>query len=104
MGAWLDTLRELDIVYAQSYATYAVDAQVTLFPGTDVSLDFNPTGRMFLQKRIINVEPPPLPLVDARWLNTLRVLDSISLSAAILKGIVSKGKPRKRKFKSATAW
>jgi hypothetical protein len=90
LGDWLASLRELEVVFAQSYATYAVDCTTELLPGTDVTLDFNPKCRSFLMSRVVDLEPPSLPLVDRRWRNTLRTIDSIALTIGMLKSILKK--------------
>jgi len=88
---WLTSLRSLDIVYAQSYATYAIEATHTFQDGA-----FHYTDpcvvKSFLMNRIIDVEPPRLPLVDKRWANCLRIIDLISLTIGLLKGVLTRRK------------
>jgi len=94
VGDWLQSLRQIEIQYAQSYASYAVESIVRVtscdpyqkFSGADIRFD------SFLMKRKIDLEPPSLPLIDKRWRNTLRTLDLISLSIGTLKGVLTRRK------------
>lgn len=89
VGDWLASLRDLEVVYAQSYATYAVDVETEVLQGDDMTVDTQ-TARSFLMSRIVNLEPPSLPLIDRRWMTILRTIDGISLILAILKGVTRK--------------
>jgi hypothetical protein len=92
VGDWLASLREIQIDFAQSYATYAIEAKVFwTYP------DWNDGGakirtEIFRQNRIVDLEPPSLPLVDRRWANCLRLIDSISLIVGTLRNVLTKRK------------
>jgi len=90
LSDWLSSLRSLEIVYAQSYATYAVDVEIKFPTGTDVGQAGMPISHYYLMNRVTNVEPPSLPLVDKRWRNCLRTIDLISLTIGMLKGILKR--------------
>jgi hypothetical protein len=89
VGDWLASLRELEVVYAQSYATYAIQVETDVLQGKDMTVETQ-TATSFLMSRIVNLEPPVLPLVDRRWRNTLRTIDAISLTIGMLKSILKK--------------
>lgn len=94
VGDWLASLRSLEIEYAQSYCTYAIESQTKTVnnPEEGVYVTTEVTSTDFLMERIINLEPPPNPLIDRQWGKTLRYIDLISLTVAILKGIVKRRK------------
>jgi hypothetical protein len=90
IGDWLSSLRTLEIAYAQSYATVAIEAEIK-FEAGDWTYDGQPPiYDTLLIDRIVNLEPPPLPLVDKRWQNVMRTIDLISLTVGILKGILKR--------------
>lgn len=89
VGDWLTSLRNVDIGFAQTYATYAVESTVTITGGS-MSMDVNPICKVFVMDRITGLEPPPLPIVDRRWRNVLRTIDSISLIVGVLKGTLNR--------------
>jgi hypothetical protein len=94
VGDWLASLRDIDYVLAQSYATYAIESKTKItsadpyhFPyGLDLEVE------SFSMDRIVDVEPPTLPLVDKKWQNTLRTIDLISLSIGMLKSVLKRRK------------
>jgi hypothetical protein len=92
VGDWLASLRDLEVVYAQSYATYAVESTVTFHPedGDRMFLSEEPTAKSFLMSRIVDLEPPQFPLIDRRWRNLLRTIDSTALLIGILKKVLRK--------------
>jgi hypothetical protein len=90
VGDWLASLRSLEIAYAQSYATYAIESRTFLQEGTDVYMDESPVLYSYLQERIVNLEPPPFPLIDKKWANCTRMIDLISLTIGMLKGILKR--------------
>lgn len=90
LGDWLASVREIDVSYAQSYATYAIEAKYDFESLNGEMLGENPQISVFRQRRVIELEPPSLPLVDKDWANVLRTVDLISLSAAILKSLLQK--------------
>jgi hypothetical protein len=89
-GDWLTTLRDVEVVFAQSYATYAIEAEYEFEPLNGEMQGENPVIKVFRQERIIDVEPPRIPLVDRHWSNLLRKVDLITLTVGILKGILKK--------------
>lgn len=93
VGDWLASLRSLEIVYAQSYASYAVESWTT-FAGDSPEyycyVDGEATAYNYIMERIIDLDPPSLPLVDKRWNNVLRTIDLISLTIGMLKNILTK--------------
>jgi hypothetical protein len=89
-GDWLSSLRSLEIVYAQSYATIAIEAEIKYEEGNWVYPGKLPVYDTLLIDRIVNLEPPPLPLIDKRWQNVKRSLDLISLTVGMLKSILKK--------------
>lgn len=90
VGDWLASLREIEIDYAQSYATFCMETKVYVdFPEwvmtpTTVCYD------SLLISRITDLDVPTLPLVDKNWGRTLRYIDSISLIVGMLRNILSK--------------
>jgi hypothetical protein len=90
VGDWLTSLRSLEVNFAQSYATYAVDVETTFKNGDFIWLSDEPVLKSFQMDRIVNVEPPALPLIDKRWASVTRYIDLISLSIGILKGILKR--------------
>lgn len=91
LGDWLAAIRPTDITYAQSYASFALDIMYTFESEEWVNLTGEPCYvHVFLQDRIIDIEPPKLPLIDKRWANITRSVDLIALTTGILKGILSK--------------
>lgn len=98
VGDWLASLREIEIEFAQSYATYAIEAQTKVsFPDWVMDTE-EVTIDTLMISRIIDVEPPTHPLVDKEWNNLLRTIDSISLILGMLKGILrQQRRPRKRR-------
>jgi hypothetical protein len=88
---WLTSLRSVEIKYAQSYATFAIEATHTFKDGNYYFIE-PLVIRTFLMDRIIDVEPPRLPLVDKRWANCLRIIDLISLTIGLLKGVLTRRK------------
>jgi hypothetical protein len=84
-GDWLASLRDANVSYAQSYASFAIEAETTVsFPEWHADKD-EVVIRSFLQNRIIDLEPPSLPLIDRRWRNLNRTIDLISLLTAIIR-------------------
>lgn len=88
VGDWLTSLRSLEIVYAQSYATYAVESRTYISAGANQTLTNGQWCDSFRMERIIDLEPPSNPLIDRRWRNCLRTIDLISLTIGMLKGIL----------------
>lgn len=91
VGDWLASLRKLEIVYAQSYATYAVESKMVM-KAPQWTSDEDYKVRVYVMDRITNVEPPTLPLVDKRWANVLRTIDLISLSIGTIKSVLKRRK------------
>jgi hypothetical protein len=92
VGDWLASLRNIEVQIAQSYATFAIDTSVTLTE-TEIWETMGPSKtRSFLMDRIVDIEPPTLPLVDRKWRNTLRTIDLITLTIGMLKGILNRRK------------
>jgi hypothetical protein len=90
VGDWLASLREIDIDYAQSYATFAIEAETQVkFPQWVMDKE-TVTYKALLIDRIIDLEPPAVPLVDKEWGRTLRYIDSISLTIGVLKRILTR--------------
>lgn len=89
LGDWLTSLRSLEIVYAQSYATYAIEVHGKFKDG-DYTFITPFEYELFLMERIVNVEPPTLPLIDKHWCNITRQIDLISLTIGMLKGILKR--------------
>ena len=96
MGDFLTTLRDVEIDYAQSYATYAVESTLRLHAGTDVTQEGTPEIRTLSIDRIIDLEPPNHPLVNTEWFNLNRSLDAIALTTGIIKSVL-RGKRRRRR-------
>jgi hypothetical protein len=92
LGDWISSLRQIDIHYAQSYATYAVETEVEFDHGSFIFESNVLKTHSFLQQRIVDIEPPPLPMIDKDWANMTRTCDLISLTVGMLKGILKKGK------------
>lgn len=91
VGDYIASLRSLEIVYAQSYCTYAIEAVTTINSSDRLSFENgNPKVKTFLMERIVDLEPPTHPLIDRRWRNCLRTIDLISLTIGMLKGILNK--------------
>jgi hypothetical protein len=92
VGDWLASLRDIEIDYAQSYATFAIEAEVEYdYPNWyDEGKKF--TSKVFLMDRIVDLELPTVPLVDKRWANCLRIIDSISLLVGTLKRVLTRRK------------
>jgi hypothetical protein len=93
VGDWLATLRDVQFTLAQSYATYAVESKVTVTGSDPYNLCNGPQDlevSAFSMSRITDIEPPTLPLVDARWRNTLRTLDLISLIIGTIKSVLKR--------------
>jgi hypothetical protein len=90
VGDWLQSLRSLEVAIVQSYATYAIESKTIMLPGSYQTLDGDAELTCFFMERIIDVEPPNLPLIDKRWMNVLRIIDSISLIIGTLKGILKR--------------
>lgn len=91
LGDWLASHRPTDNIFAQSYASYALDVKYFLdspqwknVDGTAAYVHF------YLMKRIIDIEPPKLPLLDKRWAKITRSVDLIALTVGILKGVLTK--------------
>jgi hypothetical protein len=92
VGDWLASLREIQIDYAQSYVSYAIDAKVDWnFPGWEND-NANYRTEIFRQKRVIDIEPPSVPLVDKRWANCLRLIDSTALIVGTLRNVLTRRK------------
>jgi hypothetical protein len=87
---WLASLRDADVIFAQSYATYAIDCRYEFEIEKGVMTNGNHVMHIYQQERIINVEPPSLPLIDKHWVTLLRTVDAITLTTGILKGILRK--------------
>jgi hypothetical protein len=92
VGDWLASLREIEIEYAQSYATYAIEAETKVSFPTWVMDHNEVTINTLLISRIINLEPPIHPLVDKNWQNVLRTLDLISLTVGTIKSVLKRRK------------
>jgi hypothetical protein len=92
VGDWLASLRSIEVVFAQSYATFAVETKTTLKQDSYYTLDFEPVVYSFLMDRIIDIEPPSLPLIDKRWRNVTRTLDLIALSIGTIKSVLKRRK------------
>jgi hypothetical protein len=94
VGDWLASLRKLEIAYAQSYATFAIESKVTFKGGSPWEIDAgeSPEITTFLMERIVDIEPPSLPLIDRRWRNLTRTIDLFSLTIGILKGVLNRRK------------
>lgn len=95
---WLTSLRSLEIELAQSYSSYAINATSKFWSededGDDYFVFTNTeafVAKSFLMDRVIDVEPPSFPIVEREWSSTLRMLDSISLVAGLLKGVLPRG-------------
>jgi hypothetical protein len=88
VGDWLTSLRSIEILYAQSYATYAVDVETEIFEGANMTIEGNTKSHSFLMSRVTDIEPPTLPLIDKRWASLNRTIDLIALSIGILKGVL----------------
>jgi hypothetical protein len=90
VGDWLASLREIEIDYAQSYATFSIEARHSIsFPDwTFTSGSSNIRCYCHLMDRIIDLDAPAVPLVDKHWGSTLRYIDSISLILAVIKRLV----------------
>lgn len=89
---WLTSLRSVEVVIAQSYATYAVDATTTIISAEPYVLHGTPKYHGFHMDRIVDVERPTLPLVDKRWRNILRSIDAISLIIGTFKSAMQRRK------------
>lgn len=90
VGDWLSSLRSIEIDYAQSYATFAIEAETKLdFSNWTNSPDIFQVNTVLVD-RIVNLEPPTLPLVDKNWGRTLRYIDSISLIIGTLKNVLKR--------------
>jgi hypothetical protein len=89
VGDYLTNLRKLEIVYAQSYATYAIDAKTKISYPDHTEWNEH-TIHSYRINRIVNLEPPRHPLIDKRWNNVLRSLDLISLTIGTLKGVLQR--------------
>jgi hypothetical protein len=89
VGDWLASLRSIEVVYAQSYATYSVASTVKVDTDCGVYvLNEKPEYYTHVMNRIVDLEPPKLPLIDRRWANITRYIDLIALSTGMLKGIL----------------
>lgn len=90
VGDWLASLRQIEIDYAQSYSTVAVEAKSEVsFPDWDMDVD-PLTIKTFHMKRNVDIEPPTLPLVDKNWRNLTRTLDLTALTIGILRGFLQR--------------
>jgi hypothetical protein len=91
VGDFLQSLRSLEVVYAQSYCTFAIEAVTTIKTSERLTFENEePKVKTFLMERIVDLEPPTHPLIDRRWRNCLRTIDLISLTIGMLKGILNK--------------
>lgn len=91
VGEWLQTLRNIEFDLAQSYVSTVINTVTDFEPGKDCFYEgTNPQLQCFLQLRTTGIEPPTKPLIDSRWVNTLRTIDSISLIVGFLKGFFTK--------------
>lgn len=90
VGDWLSSIREIKIEIAQSYATFAIEAETKVyFDGW--THDTEPVVfKSFHMSRIVGLEPPTLPLVDKRWRNITRTLDLISLTIGTLRNVLQR--------------
>jgi hypothetical protein len=88
---WLTSLRDVNLDVAQSYATYAIENELEIKSGDHVNLL---TGKnivnSFTMMRIVDVEPPRLPLIDKRWRNTVRTIDLLALTIGALRRALKK--------------
>lgn len=91
VGDWLNSLRQLEAVFAQSYATAVVETEVKFEPGEHILDRDDPLFmKSLLISRIVDLERPTLPLIDKQWINTLRIVDSITLTIGMLKSILNR--------------
>lgn len=91
LGDFLQTLRNIEFDLAQSYVSTVVDTVTEFKPGKYCMYEGeNPKLHCFLQQRITGIEPPTKPLIDRKWVTTLRTIDSISLIVGFLKGLLQK--------------
>jgi len=94
VGDWLASYRDVEVKFAQSYASFAVESTVRVkscepyykVSGADIEL-----GSLLIRRKI-DLEPPTLPLIDKRFLNITRTIDLISLTIGILKGVLRRRK------------
>lgn len=90
VGDWLASLREIEIDYAQSYATFAIEAETKVsFPEWTMDVE-KVTFKTFHMSRIVDLEPPTFPLVDRRWRNITRTIDLISLTIGTLRNVLTR--------------
>jgi hypothetical protein len=90
-GDWLASLRDANVVFAQSYATYAIDVKYEVSLNNWEAMDEYPsTIHAVLIDRIVDVEPPKLPLIDRRWRNIYRTIDVIAFATMMLRSIITK--------------
>lgn len=90
LGDYLASIRNAEVSYAQSYATYAIECKHEFPLGDMQQSGVTPYCYSFVQRRIVDLEPPTLPLVDKRWRSIYRTVDLISLTASIIKSILGK--------------
>ena len=94
MGDFLTTLRDVELEIAQSYATFAIESEITLHAGPDVYQTYDPKIRTVAIKRLVDLDQPWHPMVNNSWFNTVRTVDSLALATGILKGILKRGKTK----------
>lgn len=93
LGMFLESLRDVEMEIAQSYATFATESTTYLHAGPDTMQDSTPAMYYFLMERIVALDPPTRPTVTSKYNNFIHAIDGISLAAGILKRILS-GKRR----------
>lgn len=97
LGDFLTTLRNVDVDYAQSYATYAWDSQIIFYPGDNVEMSAKQgIIHQAVVNRKIDLKPPTHPKVNKEYFNVLRTVDAISLTVGIIKNILRGKKSRRR--------
>jgi hypothetical protein len=96
MGDFLTTLRQVEIDYAQSYATYACESDIFFKPGSGCTASNNP-GRInqVLIDRIVDLEPPTHPMSNDKYSTFLHILDATALATGILKSLCGRKQRRK---------
>jgi hypothetical protein len=90
VGDWLASIRPIDLEYAQTYATFAVDVKTKVGSGSFQAAGDELQIHAFLQDRVVGIEPPRLPLIDTQWANCTRYVDLISLTVGMLKSILKR--------------
>lgn len=99
MGDFLTTLRNVQLEFAQSYATYAVESELKMGIGPYQTCEGVPTLRQVTIERIIDIEPPYHPLVNSEFMNLNRSVDAIALASGMIKNILKSGGKVKRRRK-----